>query len=87
MLLYHEYKFIGNTQLVDGTVQQMLCIPNMNLKQYARYTQMFLKQVNLNYASTVFSHFSLNLGEGECDEHDKSNFEILLFFEEAIVTE
>ena len=30
---------------------------------------------------------SLNLGEGESDENDQSDFEILLYFEEAIVAE
>ena len=35
----------------------------------------------------VFSYFSLDLGEGESDENDDSDFEILLHFETAIVAE
>ena len=79
------------TQLADKTVQQMLYIKNMNLKQYfeqySGYVQMFLKQVNRNNGSTVLTYIFLNLGERESDENDDSNFEILLHFEEAIVAE
>ena len=48
---------------------------------------MFLKQDNWNYGNTGFSYFFLNLGEGESDENDDSDFGILLHFEEAIVAE
>ena len=67
----------------------MLCIANMNLKKlvqaYSSYAKMFLKQVNGNYQSTVFSYFFLNIRES--DENDDSDFEILPHFEIAIVAE
>ena len=40
-----------------------------------------------NYGNAGFSYFCLNLGEGENDKNDDSDFEILLHFEEAIVAE
>lgn len=39
------------------------------------------------YESTVLTYFFLNLGEGESDENEDSDFETLLRFEEAIVAE
>ena len=39
------------------------------------------------FAGTVLTYFFVNLGDGESDENDDSNFEILLHFEEVIVAE
>ena len=53
----------------------------------SRYAQMFVRQVQWNYESAVLSlsYFFLSLGEGEIDENEDSNFEIVLHFEAAIV--
>ena len=60
----------------------------MNLKKLVQaiFTLYSLKKLNWNYGSTVLSYFFLNL-EGESDENENSDFEILLHFEAAIVAE
>ena len=40
--------------------------------------------MDIFYAVTLLSYFFLNLGEGQSDENDDNNFEILLHFEVAI---
>ena len=39
------------------------------------------------YGRTVLSYFFLNLGEGESGDNGDSDFEILLYFEVAIVVD
>ena len=40
-----------------------------------------------NYGRIVLSYFFLNLGEGESGDNGDSDFEILLYFEVAIVVD
>lgn len=72
-------------------MQQIVCIANINLKK--------LVQAIFTLCSYVFEtgsfkswkfflkYFFQNLGDGESHEDDKSDFEILLDFEPAIVEE